>query len=69
MQEQKLREALEAENEAIEEAELEDVESIDDEDEDEDEETIETGGDVNRQQQVIAAVEDGHKPVTEKGDE
>jgi len=65
MQEQKLREALEAENEASEEAELEDVESI----EDEDEEIIETGDDVSRQEQVVAAVDDGQEPMEKKGDE
>ena len=69
MQEQKLREALEAENEigdeVGDESELEDVESI----EDEDEAAIETGDDVNRPEQTVAAADDGHKPAARADDE
>ncbi|MCP4768172.1 MAG: DUF3306 domain-containing protein [Gammaproteobacteria bacterium] len=69
MQEQKLREALEAENEvgdesALEESALEDVEAI----EDEDAGVIATGDDVNRPGQTVAAADDG-KPAARADDE
>ncbi len=54
MQEQKLREALESKNEAGDELELEDVESI----EDEDEAGIESGDDVVRPQSTVAEAGD-----------
>jgi len=66
MQEQKLRESLEEENEVIDEAELEDVEVIEDDDEATD---IETGDDVNQQEQAGAAADDGQEPVARKDDE
>ncbi len=62
MQEQKLREALESENEAAEEAELEDVEFV----EDEDEAAVETGEDVSRQKQIVAVADDGQEPAEGK---
>ncbi|MCP4471300.1 MAG: DUF3306 domain-containing protein [Gammaproteobacteria bacterium] len=54
MQQQKLREALATENEVSDEAELEDVESI----EDEDEAGIESGDDVVRPQSTVAEEDD-----------
>jgi hypothetical protein len=69
MQEQKLREALEAENEigdeVGDESELEDVESI----EDEDEAAIETDDDVNRPEQTVAVADDERKPAARADDE
>jgi len=69
VQEQKLREALEAENEVgdevCDESELEDVESI----EDEDEAAIETGDDVNRPEQTVAVADDERKPAARADDE
>lgn len=58
MQEQKLREALANEDEVGAEAELEDVESIDDEDEAD----IETEDGVNRTRQADAAAGEGQEP-------
>ena len=81
MQEQKLRESLANEDEASEEAELEDVESIEDEAsqeaeledvesiEDDDEDVIETGDDVDRKDHAVAAADEGYKPAAGMNDE
>jgi len=73
VQEQKLREALASENEDADESELEDVEAIEDEDEavieDEAEAAIETGDDVNRPGQTVAAAADENKPAARTDDE
>ena len=68
MQEQKLREAMEAENEVVDEAELEDVESIDD-DEVEDEAVIAAEEDVKQPQQSVAATDDSPRPAARADDE
>ncbi|MCP4331456.1 MAG: DUF3306 domain-containing protein [Gammaproteobacteria bacterium] len=67
IQEQKLRETMEAENEVVDEAELEDVESIDDEDEDE--AVISAEDDVKQPEQGIAATDDSPRPATRADDE
>jgi len=81
VQEQKLREALASENEASDELALEDVEAIEDGDEaviegeaeavieGEVEAVIETGDNVNRPGQTVAAAGDGHKPAAGVDDE
>ena len=63
MQEQKLREAMEAENELV-----EDVESIDD-DEVEDEAVIAAEEDVKQPQQSVAATDDSPRPAARADDE
>jgi hypothetical protein len=65
MQEQKLREALEAESEVDDEPEPEDVEFI----EDEDAAAITTVDDANRPEQTVAAIDDEHKPAARADDE
>jgi len=67
VQEQKLREALEAENAASDETELEDVESI--EDEDEDGAVIAAEDDVKQPQQSVATVDDSPRPAARADDE
>jgi len=69
VQELKLREAMEAENAASDETELEDVESIEDEDEDEDEAVIAAEDDVKQPQQSVAATDDSTRPAARADDE